>query len=279
MSSVDRVRAVLGSPLGAPVRVLYSGVLRLQVVAVGMLDAVRSRGGSDRGWLAEQLSVSAKTFLRPATARRMVRTVRRVFDGDVVIADDSPTPLAPPDARCRIVALPFNSGVTVGRNAALAEVRTPFVLVTDDDVVFTRASDLERAVRFLLDHPEVDAVCAFQVELPRWYAVEAGDESELFPGHRPLRIPHGTEIDGTRVVAKGPTAYVGRTEALRQVPYDEKIRMVDHRDFFSSAAGRLVFVQARWLVVYHARTPFNRSYNQHRDDVHPDLYYLGSKWG
>ena len=34
--------------------------------------------------------------------------------------------------------------------------------------------------------------------------------------------------------------------------------MVDHRDFFSSASGRLVFVCAPTLVAYHARTPFNR---------------------
>ena len=46
----------------------------------------------------------------------------------------------------------------------------------------------------------------------------------------------------------------------------------------ATAGGRLVFVQARWFVVYHARTPFNRSYNQHRQDIHPDLQYLGGKW-
>lgn len=279
MSVVDRVRVALRSPLGAPVRWLYSGAVRLQLAGVATIDAARPRGRRDRPRLADQLSVSAKTFLRPATARRMVRTLRRVFDGDVVIADDSPVALTAPDARTRVVAMPFNSGVTRGRNAALSEVGTPFVLVTDDDVVFTKASDLDRAVRFLIDHPQVDAVCAFQVELPRWYTIPSGDERELFPGHQPLRIPFGTEIGGLPVIAKGPQVYVGRTESLRQVPYDEHLRMVDHRDFFSAAAGRLVFVQAPWLTVYHARTPFNRGYVKHREDVETDLAYLGRKWG
>ena len=279
MSYVDRVRRALGSPLGVPVRWLYSGVVRLQLLAVAVVDGARPRDRGDRAWLSGQLSVTAKTFLRPATARRMVRTLRRVFDGDVVLADDSPEAMAPPDARTRVVALPFNSGVPRGRNAALAQVTTPFVLITDDDVVFTKASDLERAVRFLLDHPEVDAVCAYLVELPRWYTVPCGDEHSLFPGHQPMRIADGTEIDGLPVIAKGPQVYVARTEALRQVPYDERVRMVDHRDFFSSAAGRLVFVQARWLIAYHARTPFARAYVRHRNDVRADLAYLTQKWG
>ena len=60
---------------------------------------------------------------------------------------------------------------------------------------------------------------------------------------------------------------VGRTDRLREVPYDEHIRMVDHRDFFSSASGRLVFVQAPGLVLFHARTPFNREYTSYREDV------------
>ena len=69
-------------------------------------------------------------------------------------------PMAAPDERTTVVALPFNSGVPRGRNAALAAVATPYALVTDDDVVFTAASDLLGAVAYLEDNPDVDAVCA-----------------------------------------------------------------------------------------------------------------------
>ena len=74
---------------------------------------------------------------------------------------------------------------------------------------------------------------------------------------------------------KGPQVYVARTDRLREVPYDERIRMVDHRDFFSSASGRLVFVQraaAGRLPRAHAvRQEVNVLY---REDVAKDLTYL-----
>ena len=65
-----------------------------------------------------------------------------------MLADDSPEPMASTDDLTTVLALPFNSGVAVGRNAAIAAVTTPYVMVTDDDVVMTAATDLAGAVRF-----------------------------------------------------------------------------------------------------------------------------------
>ena len=88
----------------------------------------------------------------------------------------------------------------------------------------------------------------------------------------------GEQVGGLPVVMKGPQVYVARTERLREVPYDENVRMVDHRDFFSSASGRLVFVSAPQLVAFHARTPFDKKYASYREDVNADLAYLARKW-
>ena len=266
-------------PYGAPLRWAHCGVVRTQLGSVAGVDRFRARHtAEDDAWLAERLTITAKTFLRPATARRMVRTARRTFSGQIVLADDSPEPMRPPDGRTTGVGRPFNSGVARGRNAALAAATTPYVLVTDDDVVFTAASDLLGAVAYLEDNPEVDAVCATLIELPRWYRWPYGDERELLPGHLPPLRRFGEVIDGLPVVIKGPQVFVARADRLRAVPYDERIRMVDHRDFFSSAAGRLVFVQDPGLVVFHARTPFDRQYTAYRDDVAKDLAYLTRKW-
>ena len=157
--------------------------VRSQLGALATVDRVRVRRDREQDdWLADRLTVTAKTFLRPATARRFVRTTRRAFTGRIVLADDSPEPMASPDDRTTVLALPFNSGVAVGRNAAIAAARTPYVMVTDDDVVMTAGTDLAGAVRFLEDNPEADGVCATLIELPRWYTWSYGDERELFPG-------------------------------------------------------------------------------------------------
>ena len=112
--------------------------------------------------------------------------------------------MAPPDDRTTVLALPFNSGVAVGRNAAIAAATTPYVMVTDDDVVMTAATDLAGAVRFLEDNPQADGLCATLIELPRWYTWPYGDERELFPGHRPPLRAFGELIRGASCRHEGP---------------------------------------------------------------------------
>jgi beta-1,4-N-acetylgalactosaminyltransferase 2 len=117
------------------------------------------------------------------------------------------------------------------------------------------------------------------IQLPRWYHVPyTGGFDGLFPGHLPPLREAGELIGGLPVVAKGPSTYLARTESLRKVRYDENIRMLDHHDFFSSACGRMVFVQATEFVAFHARTPLNAAYMAHRNDIRKDKIYLGTKW-
>ena len=249
--------------------------LAAAVPAVTALDAWRCRGRGTAD-LASDVTVCVKTFERPAVMARFVRSTRRIFSGRIVVADDSRRPFATEDPGVTVIGLPFNSGVAVGRNAALAAVDTEFTLVTDDDIVFTRATGWDQALQYLQEHPEVDAVAASLVELPRWYQVGMGD-SPLFHGAAPATIAPGALIGGLPVVAKAPQVYLARTASLRKVGWDEDLRMVDHRDFFSRASGTLVFVTAPFPA-YHSRTPWNRFFTEHRNDVEGDFSLLHRKW-
>lgn len=57
----------------------------------------------------------------------------------VVIADDSQEPLQIENMEKNdlILHLPFNSGLSKGLIAALAEVKTPYVMRMDDDLLLT----------------------------------------------------------------------------------------------------------------------------------------------
>ena len=267
------------SPYGAPVRWGFRAVTAAQVWAVTALDRAREQGPSpeQRRATAERVTMTAKTFERPDTARRLVRSTRRVFDGRIVVADDSRTPMAPPGPGVHVIGLPFNVGVSVGRNAALDTVDTEFVLVTDDDIVFTAAAGINRAMDYLDETPEVDMVGFLRVELPLWFAYDHGADA-LFAGHAPPLRRHDEVINGLPVRYKLAQIYLARTEAVRRVRWDEHIRMVDHRDFFSRAAGQIVAVLDPESRVYHVRTPFKAGYTAHREDVAADLAYLQRRW-
>jgi len=224
------------------------------------------------------VTMTVKTFQRPDVARRLVRSARRVFDGRIVVADDSPSPVTFEDPNVEVLPLPFNSGVSVGRNAALDAVDTEFVFVTDDDIVFTGATDIDSARRRLESHPEIDVVGFLLVSVPRWRANDTGPDA-LFTGHRePLR-GWGEIVGGLPVRYKIAQVYLARTEAIRKVRWDPAIRMVDHRDFFSRAAGEIVVVLDMSIRAYHAQTPFDAEYTRYRLDTSADLAYLGRVWG
>lgn len=275
----QRMKRVMRGRGGAPLRALYRVAVGVELTAVTASARLR-RGGPDdaeRAETARRVTMAVKTFERPAVARRFVRSARRAFDGRIVIADDSKAPMSHPDPLVDVIALPFNSGVSVGRNAALDAVATEYVLVTDDDIVLTAATDVERARRFLDGCPEVDVVGFLLVELPGWYANDHGADT-LFAGHdEPLR-EWGTLVGGLPVRHKIPQVYLARTSSLMRVRWDENIRMVDHRDFFSRAAGHLLVVLDHGNHVYHARTPFDEGYIRYREDTQSDLQYLARVW-
>ena len=275
----DRVKRAMRSPYAAPARVAYRGLTAANLAVAALWDARRApkRTAADRAEVAERVTIAVKTFERPTMIRRFVRSARRVFDGRIIVADDSRSPATALGVGVDVLPLPFNSGVAVGRNAALDAGETEFVFVCDDDIVFTALTDLAVLLDYLDHNPQVGIVGVTLIDLPVRKLVDRG-ESPLFAGTAEPLIPWGTIIDELPVVRKLAQVYLARTESLRRVRWDENLRMVDHRDFFSRASGELVAVLHDRVVAYHAQTPFDARYAKYREDVAADFAYLGQKW-
>src|SRR5690606_24174372 len=58
----------------------------------------------------------------------------------IIVADDSKTPTPRQDVEYH--SLPFDGGISFGRNFLVSKVRTEFLVLLDDDHVFTRRTDL-----------------------------------------------------------------------------------------------------------------------------------------
>ncbi|MEO5746853.1 MAG: glycosyltransferase [Ornithinibacter sp.] len=207
----------------------------------------------------------------------MVSTLRRVFDGPIVVSDDSSSPRAFADPGVVVIELPFDSGVATGRNAALARVESEFVMSVDDDFVFTPDVDLNRVVDYLRRNPEVDLVGGRVINLPLWQATDYSKAGLFAYRGEPVR-PAGTVIDGLQVLYKVPQFFIARTERLRLVRWDEKLKRVDHNDLFTRAYGVLLSVQDPQFSCLHAQPKFNATYQSFRQDCGADFGYLSQKW-
>jgi hypothetical protein len=143
-----------------------------------------------------KLTAVVYTSERARSIARLVASVQRQYpELRLLVADDSRQPR--PVAGADWIRLPADVGVSAGRNAALARVRTPYFLLLEDELELTRRAHLEKLVALVaenrLDVAAGDCVrCTKKLLVltsrapdPAHATFEfTGDTLRLCPGHR-----------------------------------------------------------------------------------------------
>lgn len=272
------------SPICRPIQSVVAMVEYWSLEALWAVRGFRKPTAADVSFVAEIVTIMFKSFERQKQARALVRSIWKYYPGvRIVIADDSSTPLVIPgqagDDKIKILQMPFNSGLSKGLNLALAEIQTPFMVRLDDDVLFTRRTDLAVELRFLMAHPDVDLVGMPWIDACKAISTKrefkAYSRIDMREAPVPLKIPHGTLIDDNHIVfGKVSNAFLARTESIKKIGWDDRIRMIDHHDFFFRAAGILVSVLSKSSILYHNHNFFSPHYNRFRSDWKGDAAYL-----
>jgi hypothetical protein len=143
-----------------------------------------------------KLSAVVYTSERPRAVARLVRSVQRHYpELRLLVADDSRQPR--PVAGADWIRLPADVGVSAGRNAVLARVRTPYFLLLEDELELTRRARLEKLVALVAEN-RLDIAAGDCVRCQRKLFVFTGrtpdpahatfeftgDTLRLCPGHR-----------------------------------------------------------------------------------------------
>ncbi|HST24918.1 MAG TPA: glycosyltransferase [Gaiellaceae bacterium] len=233
--------------------------------------------------LDRDLTIVVKTFQRPDALRRLVGSIRRFYpDVPVSVVDDSEQPLDPvPEGVTRYEHLPFNSlGVSAGRNYGLAQVETPYVLFSDDDMVFTRRTDVEKLLR-TVQSTRFDVVSCRWLDHEPWSGITRGyrryegtleiDNGALV--HR-LGATRGT-VDGLPVYDIVHQFFVASVETLGPDPWDPRFRVAgEHVDFFLRLGERGLLSTALPDVVVDHFPELPPGYESFRGDTADDVRRL-----
>jgi glycosyltransferase involved in cell wall biosynthesis len=218
-----------------------------------------------------------KTFQRPRRCAALIASIRRHYPNlSIVVVDDSRSPGDYPG--CRHVRLPFDSGLSAGRNAGIAAVETEYLLNLDDDFLFYSKTALGEALAILEQHREIDLLAGIVVDLPLLITHDFRDAG-LFPTSAEARISPGTRIGPAVVMDKVPNFFLARTAAVRSVGWDPALKMIEHADFFTRARGRIVSAQWDGWRILHRRDPFDRDYLEFRQDLASSRAHLERKYG
>jgi glycosyltransferase involved in cell wall biosynthesis len=224
-----------------------------------------------------EVTALIKTFERPAILSRLVASLRALYPSmPVIVVDDSREPTRLDGVET--IVLPFDSGVSAGRQAGLDRITTPYVLVLDDDFIFYRGTRLRPALDRLARNPTIDVLGGQLIDLP-YLRVRQPPLGQIFPTDVQPLVPIGSELDGLLVCDKVANFYIARTEQLRVVGWTRELKRIDHADFFTRALGVLVTVFDRELRCLHAQTPFDAHYMAHRTDDERDRLILAARWG
>ncbi|XP_063549934.1 beta-1,4 N-acetylgalactosaminyltransferase 1 isoform X3 [Gorilla gorilla gorilla] len=154
---------------------------------------------------------------------------------------------------------PFCQGWFAGRNLAVSQVTTKYVLWVDDDFVFTARTRLERLVDVLERTPldlvggAVREISGFATTYRQLLSVEPGA-----PGlgnclrqrrgfhHELVGFPGCVVTDGV------VNFFLARTDKVREVGFDPRLSRVAHLEFFLDGLGSLRVGSCSDVVVDHA---------------------------
>ncbi|MED6258508.1 hypothetical protein ATANTOWER_008371 [Ataeniobius toweri] len=107
--------------------------------------------GQSKGYnITSLVTIATKTFLRYDKLKDLIDSIRQFYPTvTIIIADDNehPQPVTGPHIEQYI--MPFGKGWFAGRNLAVSQVATKYVLWVDDDFFFTANTKLEKMVDIL----------------------------------------------------------------------------------------------------------------------------------
>lgn len=268
-------RAVLDRATRAPFRwvakPLYDATVRAELGVAHRLDAL-TRPSSAR---LDDITAIVKTFERPHIVARLLESIGRVYPAlRVLVVDDSSVPAPVSGPTVRVLRLPYDVGLSAGRNAALAEVGTPFFVLLDDDFVLTRRCGLERVLETMREHSELDIVGGQVLTLPTYHRDVGPENLDVFGGDskRPRAVGNLPTYD------RVSNFFVGRTQRVASVGWDAKLKLLEHTDFFRRAHRHLLVAFDERFTCLHAMTPFDDVYMRHRNDTAIYQAYLALKW-
>jgi chlorinating enzyme len=221
----------------------------------------------------QDVTLLVKTFLRPRALFRLLDSIERTYpELPVLVADDGDEPIREQVlTRHRqvvdYVVLPFDSGISRGRNALLERVRSRYFVLLDDDVAFGAATRLDVMLRHLRESGcELmgGSVEENGVPLPWELDLEAGTDPETGRYLRLHRVP--TRAPYTRCDAVH-NFFMAETEAVRRKVggWDDDLKVLEHTDFFWRAkTGGLAVAHCPEVAVLHDHTLDSERYREFR---------------
>ncbi|XP_075708082.1 beta-1,4 N-acetylgalactosaminyltransferase 1 isoform X2 [Rhinoderma darwinii] len=205
------------------------------------------------------VTIATKTFLRYDKLQDLIDSIRKFYPTvTIIIADDSEKPQKVEGPYIEQYLMPFGKGWFAGRNLAISQVSTKYVLWVDDDFIFCPRTKIEKLVD-VLEKTSLDLVGGAVREITGYYTTYR-QKISIIPGDKEgdcLKTHQGYHhvIEGfpNCVVADGVVNFfLARTDKILKVGFDPRLSRVAHLEFFIDGLGTLHVGSCDDVIVDHA---------------------------
>ena len=227
----------------------------------------------------DDVTICIKSFEREACINRIISQLRSYgCTMRIIVADDSHNPITIIGADT-LLKLPFNVGLSAGRNRMVEAVDTKyFILLDDDNTIYSKTN-------FELMYNTISTT-SFNIVGGqmgrRWFngVVAIDEDNRMFEYHTAWRAVE----EGHKVIDYCDNFFMAETQTVLDNPWDESIKIAwEHIDFFvqGKASGDFKVCRVRsyvgddQVVIPKDKRGFYNKYRYKRE-LNKQLFY--AKW-
>jgi glycerol-3-phosphate cytidylyltransferase len=208
-------------------------------------------------------SILIKSFLRHDSVRNLIDSIRKFYPTiPIVVVDDSGKDVNfSCDEHVETYCLPFDTGVSAGRNFGLGKIKTDYFVLCDDDFEFTEHTNLEIFFK-TLRKSNLDVLGGLVIEKNRplmYYGNFDVDEER-----RKVTCVSDTAIQGAFARCQLiPQFFIAKTKVIRKHGWDPELKTAEHSAFFFEHRNTISVGWTDRVSVKHTQTR-NDDYRTYR---------------
>ena len=253
----------------------------------------KSMGTPDRWPVVQRLAASVERYF-PGTTIRIASDSGKKIDVDALLHFTTKDYITGRDLKKSVIVhdLPEDSGLSSSRNYLVKATKTPFFFLLDDDFELQEDAHLDILLEVIYTYKHIDIVAVKIPEDIKIYYDYAGvflrynqtiELVQHVPEGRESQILYPRTINATenignpcRQVDFVPNVFMGRTDAVGGVLWDDELKLAEHEDFFLRfrQANRTVYT-CDHIIVHHIQVHWwlNREHPYYKKRARVFDYY------
>ena len=196
----------------------------------------------------KKITFIIKTFNRSICLENCLKHIRNLsLSIPIIIADDSldfiklkNKKIVKSFPNCNYITLPFNSGLSKGRNIMVSKVKTPYIFLLDDDNYITELESTKKIIQFLdnfSDYSLVGGICVDRKKIYNDFCIRysglfekiENDNIFLKENEKKIENPYIENMYETHICLN---LFIARTNTLKKYKWDENLKLGEHEVFF-----------------------------------------------